>query len=143
MIIELDISANKPCKDIFLTVLCNEVKLAEFPADTSVKTIAYDLEDASADHVLKLVMTGKNSRHTQVDNSGQIIDDVYFSVDRLEFEGLDMREIFCLGHECYTHSFNGSRPEFLDEFYGQLGCNGVVDIRFSTPIFLWLNQHST
>jgi hypothetical protein len=141
MLIELDITTNKTCKDILLEVFCNQVKLAEFSADTMVKTVTYNLDDEPADHVLKLVMTGKNSTHTQVDDSGQIVDDIYFKIERLEFESLDMREIFCLGHECYTHSFNGSQSEFVDEFYGQLGCNGVVDIQFSTPIFLWLNEH--
>jgi hypothetical protein len=86
-------------------------------------------------------MSGKTCRHTEVNSDGEIIDDVFFSIDRLEFEGLDMREIFCQGRLCYTHDFNGSKPELQDEFYGIIGCNGKVCLEFSLPFFLWLGDY--
>lgn len=141
MKIDLGIRANKICQDISMTVFCDNHKLAEFQADTQIHSVIHELSDDPADHVVKLVMSGKNRKHTITNDSGQIIDDVYFVIERLEFEELDLREIFCLGHKCYKHSFNGSATEFLDEFYGQLGCNGTVDLAFSTPVFLWLNQY--
>ena len=143
MKIELDVTANSSCAEITLQVICDNVKLAELQASEQNYTISHELPDILAEHCLKLVMSGKNKTHTKVNTLGEIIDDIYFKIDRLEFEDLDMREIFCLGYQGYTHNFNSSQPEFLDEFYGQLGCNGTVTLRFSTPIFLWLNDHLT
>jgi hypothetical protein len=141
MKLEIDFSANKDCADIVLEVYCDNKKISEYPAQAVKQTICIELAEHPADHVLSLIMRGKNRTHTRVDNLGQIIDDVYIVIDRLEFEELDMREIFCQGQLCYTHSFNQHQPAILDEFYGFIGCNGTVDIKFSTPIFLWLNEY--
>jgi hypothetical protein len=141
MKLEIDFLANKDCADIVLEVYCDNKKISEYPAQAVKQTIGIELAENPADHVLSLVMRGKNRTHTRVDNLGQIIDDVYIVIDRLEFEELDMREIFCQGQLCYTHSFNQDQPAILDEFYGFIGCNGTVDIKFSTPIFLWLNEY--
>ena len=142
MHIELDISANQDSNDIRLEIYFNDDRLASLSATTKKQTITYDVSDDVNDHVLKLVMAGKNQAHTVVsDDTGEIVEDLCFSVDRLEFEEIDVKEIFCLGNPCYTHDFNSTQDRFLDEFYGILGCNGIVEFKFSTPIFLWLDNY--
>ena len=77
-----------------------------------------------------------------MDSNGQITSDIFFTINRLEFEELDMRKLFCLGQRSrHRHSFNSTQPEFDDEFYGDIGCNGTVFIPFSTPIYLWLSNN--
>lgn len=142
MQLELDFSANKDSADVILEIYFNDKKILQSCAQTVRQTTTLDLPEHSGDHVLRLVMSGKNHTHTVTDQHNQIIDDVYFTVDRLEFEGLDMKEIFCQGQLCYTHSFNQDQPVILDEFYGVIGCNGCVDMKFSTPFFLWLNYQN-
>ena len=142
MHIELDISANNDCADIILEVYINDNKIFRSTAQTQMQTITYDLSEDPADHELKLIMSGKNLTHTTVDADGQITRDTFFTINRLEFEELDMHEVFCLGRRSWhRHSFNSTQPEFNDEFYGTLGCNGTVVIPFSTPIFLWLSEN--
>ena len=141
MKLELDFSANKNCADVFLEVYCDDKAILKSPAQAVKQTVQLELLEHPADHVLRLIMHGKNHTHTVVDQQDQIVDDVYFTVDRLEFEELDMKEIFCQGQNCYTHSFNQDQPTVIDEFYGFIGCNGSIDFKFSTPFFLWLNQH--
>jgi hypothetical protein len=141
MNLEIDFSANKDCADIVLEVHCNNKKISEYQALAVKQTVCVELDEDPADHVLRLVMRGKNQTHTVFDDQDQITDDVFIVIDRLEFEELDMREIFCQGQLCYTHSFNQNQPAILDEFYGLIGCNGTVDIKFFTPIFLWLNEY--
>jgi hypothetical protein len=139
MHLELDISANVDCTDIELGVYINNDKIFQTTAQKQIQTIIYDIDEDSADHELKLVMSGKNRTHTIVDNKGQIINDICFTINRLEFEELDMHGVFCLGKRSrYRHSFNSIQPEFDDEFYGNMGCNGTVFMPFSTPIYLWL-----
>jgi len=142
MHIELGISANVDCNDIVLEVYFDQIKLFQSTAQEKIQTIIYDFDEDVADHELRLVMSGKNSTHTKIDSNGQIVSDVFFKINHLEFEELDMRELFCLGRRSrYSHSFNSTQPEFDDEFYGEIGCNGTVFIPFSTPIYLWLNDN--
>lgn len=139
MHLELDISANVDCTDIMLEVYINDTNIFQTTAQQKIQTIAYDISDEPWTQELKLVMSGKNSKHTKVDNEGKIISDIFFTINRLEFEELDMKELFCLGRRSrHRHSFNSTQPEFDDEFYGEIGCNGTVFMPFSTPIYLWL-----
>jgi len=142
MHIELDFSANTDCQDIVLEVYVDQHKIFHSTAQTQVQTVVYDLDEDPARHELKLIMTGKNRRHTQLDSQGNITTDIFFSINRLEFEELDMREVFCAGRlSTHRHSFNSTQPEFDDEFYGDIGCNGTVTMPFETPIYLWLSKN--
>jgi hypothetical protein len=142
MHIELDISANTDCNDIVLTVYVDHHKIFQSTAQSQIQTITYDLDEDPEEHKLLLVMSGKNSTHTRLDDNDQIVSDIFFTINRLEFEQLDMKELFCQGRRSWhTHSFNSSQPEFDDEFYGDIGCNGTVVIPFSTPIYLWLSDN--
>jgi hypothetical protein len=142
MHLELDISANADCADIMLEVYINDTNIFQTTAQQKIQTVIYDISDEPGIQELKLVMNGKNSKHTKVDNEGKIISDIFFTIDRLEFEELDMKELFCLGRRSrYRHSFNSTQPAFDDEFYGDIGCNGTVFMPFSTPIYLWLFEN--
>lgn len=142
MHIELDFSANETCEDIVLEVYLDQDKIFKSTAQTTKQTVIYDLVEDNARHEFKLVMSGKTRKHTKVDSDGNILSDVVFKIDRLEFEELDMWEVFCLGRRStHRHSFNSTQPEFDDEFYGQIGCNGTVTMPFETPIYLWLSEN--
>jgi hypothetical protein len=141
MQLSLDVGANQFCKEIMLEVWIDEQKIYETVATPDLHTINAQLTEEPGNHVLKLVMLGKLPQHTVCDTSGNILSDIYFQIFKLEFEELDMQNIFCQGLPIYTHSFNSTQAEFVDEFYGMLGCNGIVEIRFSTPIFLWLTDY--
>ena len=138
MKIEIDLRATQICPDIHLEIRFDDQCVANLTAIDTIQTVTLSLSDSAQEHVLQLVMQGKNKTHTRLDDQGQILDDVAFLIERLEFEDLDMRPIFCQGLCCYTHNGNGTLQEFLDEFYGYMGCNGRVEMRFTTPIFLWL-----
>jgi hypothetical protein len=142
MHIELDFSANENCEEIVLEVYLDQTKLFQSIAQTTTQTIVHDIVDTPGNHELKLVMSGKNRTHTKLDSEGKILSDIFFKIDRLEFEELDMKEVFCLGRlSRHRHSFNSTQPEFDDEFYGEIGCNGTVFIPFDTPIYLWLSDN--
>jgi hypothetical protein len=142
MHIELDFSANKNCEDIVLEVYLDQNKLFQSTAQTTTQTVVHDIDDVPGNHELKLVMSGKNRTHTKLDSEGKILSDIFFKIDRLDFEELDMKEVFCLGRiSRHRHSFNSTQPEFDDEFYGEIGCNGTVFIPFDTPIYLWLSEN--
>jgi hypothetical protein len=141
MQLDLEFLANADCNDILIEIYLDGLKISESTAQQQIKQVLCNIDESPAQHVLKLVMSGKNRTHTLIDSAGQIVSDIYFKINHIKFNDIDMQEVFCLGKECYTHSFNSNQPEFLDEFYGTIGCNGTVNIEFSTPIYLWLADY--
>jgi hypothetical protein len=138
----MDIDANQENNNIKLDIVVDGINIFSTTACKETKTINYKIDDAQANHAIQLVLSGKTRHHTKIDAHGKIESDIFFNLTRIEFDEINVSEIFCLGKECYTHSFNNPNIEtFVDEFYGMIGCNGTVNIQFETPIYLWLSQH--
>jgi hypothetical protein len=140
MKLSLTISATTDCNDIALQVFINDTEIFQSTAKCQQQIIEHIISEDPSDHVLKIKMTGKNRKHTQINSQGEIVSDVAFIVDRLEFEDIDMTPIFYYNNPCYTHNLNGSGVDRVDEFSGFMGCNGTIEFKFYTPIYLWMYQ---
>jgi hypothetical protein len=101
------------------------------------KQVFVEISDDDADHELRFVMKNKTSDHTQVDNSGNIITDASLIISNLKFDGIELGHLACKT-STYIHNFNGSGQSTQAKFYGEMGCNGIATIKFTTPIYLWL-----
>ena len=102
--------------------------------------IVVEISDNDGEHELKFVLKNKTSDHTQVDADSNIVADATLSITDLSFDKIP------LGHmvteqAIYTHDFNGTGTITQDKFYGSMGCNGTVSLKFTTPIYLWLLEH--
>jgi precorrin-2 methylase len=106
------------------------------------KTVPFEhtLEDADGDHELRIVMKHKQAAHTRIDDQGRIVQDAVLTVSDLEFDGVDIMQV-ARDHAEYCHDFNGSQAAGKHRFYGDIGCNGTVNLKFSTPAYLWLLEH--
>ena len=102
--------------------------------------IAVEITDDDGEHELRFVLKNKTSDHTQVDSDGNIIADATLTVTDLAFDEIQLGYIFT-EQAVYTHDFNGTQKEIQDTFYGEIGCNGTVSLKFTTPIYLWLLEH--
>jgi hypothetical protein len=102
--------------------------------------ISTDLSDDDGEHELRLVLKNKLSEHTQVDDNNTIVSDARISVSDIEFDGIALNQLVTDLAE-YQHNFNGTGEPIIDKFYGELGCNGTVSLKFTTPIYLWLLEH--
>jgi len=102
--------------------------------------ISTDLLDNDGEHELRLVLKNKLSEHTQVDANNTIVSDARISVSDIEFDGIALNQLVPDLAE-YQHNFNGSGELSTHKFYGELGCNGTVSLKFTTPIYLWLLEH--
>ena len=100
----------------------------------------YELPDEDAEHELRFVMKNKTTEHTKIDEQGAIVSDACLTVSNLAFDEIELKQIF-INHAVYTHDFNGSQAEIQDKFYGDMGCNGTVSLKFSTPIYMWLLEN--
>ena len=100
----------------------------------------HEFADTDGQHELKFVMKGKSAEHTQIDSTGQIIKDARLTIKDFKFDEIE------LGHmltqvTSYSHDFNGTEQPIQEKFYGELGCNGVVNLAFTTPVYLWLLEN--
>ena len=97
-------------------------------------------DDGVGERKLRIVISGKPSDYTQVDDQGNIIKDATLQISQVEIDTLDVNQLF-LDKCVYTHDFNGTQPEIADTFHGIAGCNGTISFEFSTPIYLWLLEN--
>ena len=107
--------------------------------DTQPVTVELDDED-NTEHELRLVLKNKTTAHTLVDEHGNIVSDVRLQITDMAFDEIQLKNIRA-EKAVYTHDFNGTGKETEDKFYGELGCNGTVSLKFSTPMYLWLLEH--
>ena len=113
------------------------VDIAHVPGQQLIKI---DIDDADGGHELRLILKNKKATDTKIDEQGNIVSDATLSISDLAFDEIK------LGHmvtklATYDHDFNGTKELIQDKFYGEIGCNGVVSLGFTTPIYLWLLEN--
>ena len=102
--------------------------------------LEWPIVDDEAEHELRFVMKNKTIDHTQVDAQGTITQDARLIVQNVCFDEIALGQLF-IDHTEYTHDFNGTQPMTTVKFYGEMGCNGTVSLKFRTPIYLWLLEN--
>jgi hypothetical protein len=108
---------------------------------TETVKVSYDLpEEDDAPHSLRLIMSGKTHKHTWVDDDGNITQDARLSVSNVCFDEIELGQVF-LDRAIYTHNFNGTGESVNDQFFGEMGCNGTIELKFSSPVYLWLLEN--
>jgi hypothetical protein len=107
---------------------------------TEPQTINYEFSDLDADHELRFVMKNKTADHTKVDELGSIVKDACLIISDLAFDEIALGQIVTEKAE-YTHNFNGTGSLTQHKFFGEIGCNGVVSLKFTTPVYLWLLEN--
>lgn len=118
----------------------NDRKFYDTDHVTAPEHVSVDISDDDAEHKLRFVLKNKTIEHTQIDECGNIKADARLKITDLTFEQI------ALGHivtevATYQHDFNGTGSVTQEKFYGEMGCNGTVSLKFSTPIYLWLLEH--
>jgi hypothetical protein len=92
------------------------------------------------DHEIKFILKNKQPEHTKISDTGEIIEDSMLYVKNLKFNDIVLEEILC-NLAVYDHDFNGTGTPIADKFFGSLGCNGTVTLKFTTPVYQWLLEH--
>ena len=104
-------------------------------------TIKYEFnDDDDAEHTLRFVLKNKLSTHTIIDSDEKIISDAVLTINNISFEDIACQYLTTKLAE-YQHNFNGTGAETQQKFYGSMGCNGTVTLKFSTPIYIWLLEN--
>ena len=138
MQVEISVLATAPAPDMQVAIFVDNTQLLASTCETESRRVFFDIDDQDfGNHNIRVIMSGKEPRHTTIDETGNILTDVMIKVESIRIDDIDCTDIFCSGLECYRHDANGTQAEFVDEFYGLLGCNGTATFEFTTPVHLW------
>jgi hypothetical protein len=102
--------------------------------------IEHEISDDDGDHEIRFVLKNKQPDHTTVDLEGNIVTDATVTVSDIKFDGIDCQYLTTTLAQ-YQHDFNGTGDPTTESFYGEMGCNGTVSLKFSTPIYIWLLEN--
>jgi hypothetical protein len=139
--IELDIGSTYAAAKLGVQVWVDDLCIHQHSHVTENYHVQYEInDDEEKSHQLKIVMTGKTAVHTQLDADGNIVKDAMLSIRNIAVDGINIDKLV---HRLatYQHDFNGTQPQCSDTFFGEMGCNGTVEVEFSTPIHIWMLEH--
>ena len=101
----------------------------------------HDFDDSvDTEHQLRFILKNKTIDHTKISDTGEILADAKLTVTDVAFDEIDLGYLLT-EYSVYTHNFNGTTKNTSQKFYSEMGCNGTVDFKFTTPIYIWLLEH--
>ena len=106
-------------------------------------TVSIETEFPDVDretYLLEIEMSGKKPEHTIVDADGNIAEDRMIEISDFAMDDIALAQLFTEKTQ-YHHDFNGSQAPVVDEFFGAMGCNGVVKFEFTAPVYLWFLEN--
>ena len=134
--ISCTIGTNDPAAELGLEIWLDDQQLFD-TNHVGDQPLEWQVTEDEADHELRFVMKNKTINHTQIDEHGTILQDSRITIQNLSFDEIALGQLF-IDHAEYTHDFNGTKDIVTEKFYGEMGCNGTVSLKFTTPIYLWL-----
>ena len=138
--VSFDLTSSDYTSALGFEVVLDNVSLLSINHVNKPTPVSLEILDNDGEHEFKFVMKNKTPEHTVVDDNGNITKDAMLSIANIAFDDIKLGQVF-VDQSVYHHSFNGSQAPVEDKFYGDMGCNGHVSLRFTTPIYLWLLEN--
>tara|TARA_R110002060_G_scaffold43803_1_gene55188 strand:+ start:177 stop:611 length:435 start_codon:yes stop_codon:yes gene_type:complete len=135
--IAFDLTSSDYTCSLGFEVFYNNKQILNIDHCRSSTMLAFTLDAEEGDQELKFIMKNKTIDHTTVDDDGQIVKDACLNISNFYIDSIELGHTFL--EQCkYHHDFNGTQDPVVDEFYGDMGCNGTLTFSFQTPIYIWL-----
>ncbi len=127
--------------DLHLHVILDGKEMLRLETGSEPQSVIVEFDDGvEKEHLLELVMSGKQPDHTRIDESGAILEDRVIEITDVAVDDIELGYVFVTSTR-YHHDFNGTGEPIDQEFHGVMGCNGTVKFPFNTPIYLWLLEN--
>ncbi len=94
-------------------------------------------DDDVGEHCLEIELLNKTHNHTVLNSDGKIVNDSSILIENIALDDIPLGYI-ATQTAIYTHNNNDSSEPVMDPFYSEIGCNGVVQLKFTSPVYLWL-----
>jgi len=137
VVFQSKIETSDPSAKLGLKIVLNNETLYSNDHITEPVLFEHKIDDADGEHELQFILSGKLPEHTKVDADGNILGDARLTISNINFDEIDIMQVFT-EQAVYSHDFNGTKAEIQEKFYGEIGCNGILSLKFTTPFYLWL-----
>jgi len=134
------INTTDPMTALGFEAWIDNTKFVDIDHVETEQVISMEILEDDADHELKFILKNKTAEHTKIDADNNIVSDARLTIADVAVDGIILGNIVT-ELATYTHDFNGTQPPIQTKFYGEMGCNGTVSLKFTTPIYLWLLEH--
>jgi len=138
--LSLDIVNPSEFHNLGIELWLNKQKFFDNLISPGTHHVIHEFEVADGDHVLKIKFKNKSHEHTEINEQGEIISDALIKIKNVIFDDINIDQLIYNLSE-YVHDGNGSQTIAVHKFYGNLGCNGHVQLKFFTPVYLWLLEN--
>ena len=135
--VTFDLTSSNYSSPLGFELHLNDQVLVNYNHVSEATSISVDITDDEGEHEFKFVLKNKTPEMTKVDDAGNITSDAMLNIANLAFDSIKLGHPFT-EHSAYYHDGNGSHAPIEDKFFNDMGCNGYVSLRFTTPIYLWL-----
>jgi hypothetical protein len=137
--ISFNVAATGP--DLCLCVRFDGEKIYDGSPNDTAQAVVHEFDDdVEREHCVEFEMSGKLSDHTQVTESGEIVEDRTILITDVTIDDIELGYLFNQITQ-YHHDRNGTVDPVIDNFYGVMGCNGRAEFKFSSPVYLWLLEN--
>ena len=130
------LNTNNPTAKLGFEAWVDDQKFIDIEHVIDKQQILIEISDNEAEHELKFIMKNKSSEDTIIDKNGNIITNAMLSLKDISIDEILLGQNFTK-LSVYKHNFNGTSAPIDDQFYDEMGCNGIVSLKFTTPIYLW------
>lgn len=138
--ITFDLASTDYTAELVFEVLFNDTVVFATEHVAQPTAVEFAIADNEGEHELKFVLKNKIHAHTTIDDRGNITSDAMLSIANFTIDEIKLGHMF-FEQTCYHHDTNGSQLLAEHKFFGAMGCNGYVSMKFSTPIYLWLLEN--
>lgn len=132
-------ASENPLTVSFLLNECEVVPPTPIASETKIEFDVPDEDDK--EWSLKIVIDGKTREHTILDEEFNVISDTMLVFKKFEFDGIDFTSFLYDNPWPYSHNFNGYGEDVVEPFVNTAGCNGVIEFKFTTPLYLWMLEN--
>ena len=134
-----DITVNIPTKPLNFKILLDDVNVFNTITSESTYMFTHTLESDNQSHVLEFHVSGKTNEHTEI-KDGVMVDSACIKLSNIKLNDVDVTSMALSNDDLitYTHDCNGHDIMKVNVFDSLLGFNGVVRLKFSTPLDEWV-----
>jgi hypothetical protein len=138
--ISLDIDTTNPTVALGVEVWVDNTLLLDVAQVDQLIPVTHIMHDTENQHELRIILKNKLEQHTTIDADGNIVSDARLVVNNVMFDQIPLGQIL-IDQAVYCHDNNSHTHTVQEKFYGELGCNGTVSLKFTTPIYVWLLEN--
>jgi hypothetical protein len=143
VVVSFDVTPTDSDCPLGVTVWLDDVAVATYPHVDCARSVTVKFADSMQpqQHRLRIEMSGKQSEHTRLDAQGNFLQDPRLIISDFQVSDIPADAILH-SQATYQHNYNGNGALETHQFSGVMGCNGTVDLEITTPVLMWLLEHS-